>query len=1010
MGERVLEPPIGLRRAPLLRGGGTRDRARTMPPPDEPPCDPLAAAVARDWTALAAHAAAPLFAHRLAAAAVAGDLPEAGLAVLRAAPGGAAAVEAAALFAGGASLDWAPSAAAPGDADAVADAAAATFEADSDPRARAGAALAALRAAAAAAAPPVYGLLAPGAESEELIAIVCAALASGVAGAPPVADAARGARRAPCVLAALALNVDGALAPVCRQLATDTTSDDLSIAAAAAGALAAVAGGGAAARGAVLAAAAAAGAAPGPVLSLMAADPDAALAAPAAAARGGGLPWLAAALGADSDGARAASAALAAAVALLPSAPWTHADDAHLRAHALLLAAGAPPARAAAGAWAARFARAPRAALPPASRLAATAALLMSGDAVADDVLAGAVRRVLELEEAGGEDPFSLPCPTTAWLASLLLHKRWGWLADGLRRELGTGVRFPDAALATLAAAAGGGARAAAARAAAAAPPSPGLAAGHPASAARAAQAVAAALQGGDPGARPALVRSAGAHARAAGAPLHPALVALVDALAAAGARLRPDDVAACTTPASVDAAVAGRSGAAVLASLAELTAASAPCWPPPGESLPLARLAAAVAAPGAGFGDVRGRWLAAAGEAAPGCVPASGGRGEVRARRSGVPLAAPPSTPAAALHFLRTSPPPTDVGGALAALDAALPHLLAPRAPRSAGDALASWLDALPPPVARVARARVAWELGCALDGDGRASRKRKADGSGGGAVASASADADALLAAPLLALAPSTYTWTSPVAARVCVHVALASLADARRAARALAPRLAPALIPADGEPPSVEAAMAAQDGAAALLLIEALARAKGAAATAPADAAAVGAALAAGLHALLLDAPAAARLAASSGFDARLAPSLVGGVPALHIATDFAGPATGHPASGALACALAGSLAASYPTPTSLAGAHAALARAGAAADAGDAGAVAAALPGAAAAAAGLPSLAAPVGTLAAAVAGAVAACCAQGEGVGALAAAAEGALQALARARAPGGRES
>jgi hypothetical protein len=38
------------------------------------------------------------------------------------------------------------------------------------------------------------------------------------------------------------------------------------------------------------------------------------------------------------------------------------------------------------------------------------------------------------------------------WLATHLLFRRWGALADGLRCELETAVRFPDAALAALAA------------------------------------------------------------------------------------------------------------------------------------------------------------------------------------------------------------------------------------------------------------------------------------------------------------------------------------------------------------------------------------------------------------------------------------------------------------------------------------------------------------------------------------------------------------------------------
>ena len=169
-------------------------------------------------------------------------------------------------------------------------------------------------------------------------------------------------------------------------------------------------------------------------------------------------------------------------------------------------------------------------------------------------------------------------------------------------------------------------------------------------------------------------------------------------------------------------------------------------------------------------------------------------------------------------------------------------------------------------------------------------------------------------------------------------------------------------------------------------------------------------VAAAAADALHAHLLDAPAAAAVATVHGFDPTLTAAAVSAVPALHIGADFAGPATSSPRHGALACALATALASTYPTPSTLDGGRAALARASAAADAGDADGVATALAGAGRAAAGLPALAPEVTALAQTVSDAVAA--ARGADGVRLAAAAARAVADVAAARvtpgAAGGR--
>ena len=703
--------------------------------------DPLASALAGDVgpLATASPTAASPFLHRLAAAAVTHRLPHAGLVTLRAIPGARHAVRAASLFASADAADWTPPADAVDDAAALADAAASAFEAAEDGAARAGAALAGLRAAVdvSGQSERVRGLFDRGDDDDdahddeltlELAATVAAALATHSRATPSdVASAARGLLSSPAVAAAVALNVDGALDSVCNVLAHTAGGRGACpphAAARAACALARVAAAAPCARAAALRAVCDAGGSCHPLMTIVTRcgdPPAAALAAVRAASAARALPWLASVLA--TPAAAPLAAALDAGVTARVATPWTAADDADLRCGAALLAAGAPPGAAAAPAWTARIARV-GAGLTPASRLVAIAVILLGG--IED-------RRTLAAAAAGvvGAGAPSDDA-TSVWLSVHLLFRRWGALADGLRCELQTSARFPDTALAALADVVGGGdaasARVRAARAAAALPPTAGLAAGAPPAAALAASAVAEALP--DVAAKAAagsetacavaaaLARAAARHTLAARLPLHPACVAIVHAVVASpGVALPPDAVA------SACAGLQDNAAPAVLASTTLLIAPAAAVWPPPAESLPLASLAPVVASPHDGCDLLRGAWLAAADGVAPGCVPRA-----LACVACGRPhpalAAAPPVTPDAAVARLWAAT--SDEAGVIAALDAALPTLIAPTAPRRAADAVAAWLASLPPALARLARGRIARRLGCALDGDGRTARAR--------------------------------------------------------------------------------------------------------------------------------------------------------------------------------------------------------------------------------------------------------------------------------------------
>jgi len=390
------------------------------------------------------------------------------------------------------------------------------------------------------------------------------------------------------------------------------------------------------------------------------------------------------------------------------------------------------------------------------------------------------------------------------------------------------------------------------------------------------------------------------------------------------------------------------------------------------------------------------------------------------------------PATAALALRMARRSgaagrASPADADATAAA---ALPLLLRPACPPACADELARWLAVLAPGAARRACARVLLVLGCGGSDHGISisiSRKRSAgvaglDGEEAAAAAPTSASVDAfaadLVAAPLLALAPRSATWDSPPLARAVLAAALRTLEDARRAARALSSAAASgeaaALPAASGQPPAapppgssvlapppppgslgstgtpgghqpsahapllptgreLEAALTAQDGAAALLMVEALdgawgqaeAQGGGAAAAATAAAAAeTASAIADALHSLFLVCPGAARVLHWQGYPPRLAGLLVSAVPSAHIAAGWVAGLVGTPGAGGLGPALAGALAATYPTPASLGGVQAALARGRAAVATGDTATVVAALAAGARSVEALPGLAGAV----------------------------------------------
>ena len=390
--------------------------------------------------------------------------------------------------------------------------------------------------------------------------------------------------------------------------------------------------------------------------------------------------------------------------------PWSRNDSDGVAASARLLAAGAPPSRAAASAWARRLAGLPfELPLGAPTRLAAAAMLLLASPALEAKARSAAFARILSMGNDGGDDSSPSSCSSSAaaaaaaasstWLSVLLLARAWGPLADGLRRRaLGSSaVRFSDAALAAAAAdaAAAMSARkkngdlsssvassssplAVAAEAASRVPPTRGLAAPSTmasllfpgsddslaadavaisinalasSSSATATTTATTAATAAEKAAKEkllsSLAESVARHVSCAGAPLHPSLVALVEAAAAAG--LGMPNLRKCVSGSAVAAALraaaggegsAPGAGAAVLASYHSLlTSAASPSWPSPAEELPLLRLAPAVAnrgsrgggdggnreeeGGGGAFGRVRARWLSLADAVSPGAMPA---------------------------------------------------------------------------------------------------------------------------------------------------------------------------------------------------------------------------------------------------------------------------------------------------------------------------------------------------------------------------------------------------
>ena len=375
---------------------------------------------------------------------------------------------------------------------------------------------------------------------------------------------------------------------------------------------------------------------------------------------------------------------------------WSRDDDDGVAASARLLAAGAPPSRAAASAWARRLSELPlETPLGGPTRLAAAAMLLLASPALEAGARSAAFARILSTTGGDDGEPSSSAAASSsaAWLSVLLLARAWGPLADGLRRRaLGSSaVRFSDAALAAAAADAAvamtketnasssslSSPLAVAAEVASRVLPTRGLAAQSTMASlllfrwsddSLAADAVAVSINAlasltattaAEKAAKGKLLHSLAEsvtrHVSCAGAPLHPSLVALVEASAAAGLGL--PNLRKCVSGSAVAAALraaaagaegsaaSGGAGAAVLASFHSLlTNSASPSWPSPAEELPLLRLAPAVANRGSGvgsggnnrdeegggaFGRVRARWLSLADAVSPGAMPACLGSSE---------------------------------------------------------------------------------------------------------------------------------------------------------------------------------------------------------------------------------------------------------------------------------------------------------------------------------------------------------------------------------------------